>query len=111
LQNYKVRTTPSFEASIRRLSHKYRRIRQDMEEAIPAIEKSPTNAVAIPGYAHRLWKKRVRNRDAKAGKRSGYRIIYFWQPNNEEIYLLIAYSKFKREDLTSQELDNLLSQL
>mgnify|MGYP001612970578 CR=1 FL=1 len=111
MQNYDVRTTPSFESSIRKLSHKYRSIRQDMEEGINTIEKFPASAVAIPGYAHCLWKKRVRNRDARTGKRSGYRIIYFWQPNTEEVYLLVAYSKIKKKDLTKQELNNLLSQL
>jgi mRNA-degrading endonuclease RelE of RelBE toxin-antitoxin system len=44
------------------------------------------------------------------GKRGGTRVIYYWYRPNERIYLIYAYSKSDREDLTATQL-RLLRQL
>ena len=41
------------------------------------------------------------------GKRGGVRILYFWQESEESIYLLFAYAKNDREDLTRAQLETL----
>jgi mRNA-degrading endonuclease RelE of RelBE toxin-antitoxin system len=38
------------------------------------------------------------------GKRGGIRIIYFWDEPSETIYMLYAFRKNDREDLTFQQL-------
>jgi hypothetical protein len=38
------------------------------------------------------------------GKRSGLRIIYFWDEASETFYMLYAYPKNEREDLTVRQL-------
>jgi hypothetical protein len=38
------------------------------------------------------------------GKRGGARIIYFWDEPSETFYMLYAYRKSEREDLTAQQL-------
>lgn len=38
------------------------------------------------------------------GKRGGARVIYFWDEPSETFYLLYAYRKSAREDLTAQQL-------
>lgn len=38
------------------------------------------------------------------GKRGGIRIIYFWDEASESIYMLFAYRKNVREDLTAEQL-------
>jgi hypothetical protein len=44
------------------------------------------------------------------GKRGGLRIIYFWEAQSEIFYMLYAYPKNEREDLTAQQV-RLLSRL
>jgi hypothetical protein len=44
------------------------------------------------------------------GKRGGLRVIYFWEPLRETFYMLYAYPKNEREELTAQQL-RLLSRL
>lgn len=44
------------------------------------------------------------------GKRGGIRVIYFWDERTETFYMLYAFPKSKREDLTPQQL-RVLSQL
>jgi hypothetical protein len=38
------------------------------------------------------------------GKRGGVRVIYFWDQASETFYMLYAYPKSVRDDLTAQQL-------
>lgn len=38
------------------------------------------------------------------GKRGGLRVIYFWHPATETFFMLYAYGKSEREDLTAEQL-------
>jgi hypothetical protein len=44
------------------------------------------------------------------GKRGGLRVIYYWHEATETFYMLYAYGKSEREDLTVQQL-RILSRL
>ena len=48
--------------------------------------------------------RKVRWRSAAGGKRGGIRVIYYWYVSDSEIYLLLAYGKKEKEDLTSKEI-------
>lgn len=41
------------------------------------------------------------------GKRGGARIIYYWATNNDQIFMLYAYAKNERDDLTKDQLSML----
>jgi len=43
-----------------------------------------------------------------AGKRGGLRVIYSWQRSEPVVYLLLAYVKPRKGDVTDQELDDAL---
>jgi hypothetical protein len=38
------------------------------------------------------------------GKRGGARVIYYWAANNGQIFMLYAYAKNERDDLTKEQL-------
>lgn len=48
--------------------------------------------------------RKVRWRSATRGKRGGIRVIYYWYVSANEIYLLLAYGKGEKDDLSAQEL-------
>lgn len=37
------------------------------------------------------------------GKRGGVRVIYYWQKSKDQIYMLIAYMKSKKSNLTAEQ--------
>lgn len=37
------------------------------------------------------------------GKRGGVRVIYYWQKSKESIFMLIAYVKSRKSNLTTEE--------
>jgi hypothetical protein len=41
------------------------------------------------------------------GKRGGSRIIYYWAVTQEQLLMLLIYSKSEQEDLTRQQLKTL----
>jgi mRNA-degrading endonuclease RelE of RelBE toxin-antitoxin system len=44
------------------------------------------------------------------GKRGGLRVIYYWEPADDLVYLLFLYPKSRQEDLTAEQL-RLLSRI
>ena len=48
--------------------------------------------------------RKVRWKASGRGKRGGVRLIYFWDKNDETIYMLFVYVKSDKEDLTQSQL-------
>jgi len=78
--NYQIETIPAFDHAIRRLAKKYRRIKHDLSDILSPINRgasgdqthdglvatlmaNPWSGVAIPGYAHQVWKIRLASTD------------------------------------------------
>jgi mRNA-degrading endonuclease RelE of RelBE toxin-antitoxin system len=56
----------------------------------------------IPGTGG-LRKVRWRENRRGKGKRGGIRVIYYWYQSGSLVYMLLAYSKGQRDDLTTRE--------
>ncbi len=48
--------------------------------------------------------RKIRWGTAGRGKRGGIRVIYFWHEDEESFYMLYAYPKNVRDDLSAQQL-------
>jgi mRNA-degrading endonuclease RelE of RelBE toxin-antitoxin system len=51
--------------------------------------------------------RKVRWAGSGRGKRGGLRIIYYWQTAEDQIWLLLAYPKSERDDLSLDEIKQL----
>jgi len=78
----------------------YRKLQQ-------AILVRPEAGSIIPGGA---GLRKLRWNLPRAGKRGSLRIIYYWDPPSDTVYMLLAYGKSKKEDLTQDQL-RILSRL
>lgn len=88
----KVFTTTTYERAVRKLLSKADR--RAMEAAIVA---DPSAAPVVPGTG---GLRKLRWAGSGRGKRGGVRTIYFRQADADAIYLLSAYAKSDREDLS-----------
>ena len=85
-------TTKVYERTIRKLTTADNR--KAMETAIAA---NPLAGPVIPGTG---GIRKIRWAGSGRGKRGGIRTIYFFHAGPEAIYLLTAYAKADREDLS-----------
>ena len=69
-----------------------------------ALVLRPEQGALIPGSGG-LRKLRWALRGK--GKRGGLRVIYYWDPAEEAIYLLFLYSKAQQKDLTPDQVRRL----
>ena len=87
-----VFSTRTYERAIRKLLGEG--ARREMEEAIVA---APDAAPVIRGTG---GIRKLRWAGSGRGKRGGIRAVYFYYAGPDAIYLLTAYAKADREDLT-----------
>ena len=67
-----------------------------------ALVVNPGAGDLIPGSGG-LRKIRWNESRRGKGKRGGVRVIYYWYRRDEVIYMLLAYSKEQRDDLTAAQ--------
>lgn len=67
-----------------------------------ALVVNPEAGDLIPGSGG-LRKIRWNESRRGKGKRGGVRVIYYWYRPDEVIYMLLAYSKEQRDDLTAAQ--------
>jgi hypothetical protein len=61
----------------------------------------PDEGFVIPGSG---GLRKIRWGSTGRGKRGGVRMIYFWHPATDTIYLLYGFSKSRRGDLSKEQL-------
>lgn len=64
------------------------------------IARNPENGDVIPGTG---GVRKIRWSIPGSGKRGGARVIYFYYHTDAPLYLLLAYTKAKRADMTQDE--------
>jgi len=108
---YDVHLSETFQKSIKSLKKKYPHVKDDLFSQIRALEENPAGGDPIPGWNKELWKVRAASSDVKKGKRGGYRLIYFWKTGEMKVYLLVAYFKGEKVEITKKEIESLLRKL
>ena len=91
----RIFTTRTYERAIRKLIPEA--ARKEMEAAIVA---DPRSAPVIPGTG---GIRKLRWAGSGRGKRGGIRTVYFYHAGPEAIYMLTAYAKADRDDLTPDD--------
>ena len=100
--NFKLITTPQFVKSVKKLSKKYKRIKNDLQNIQKEIENE--NFIDL-GY--NCFKLRLANSSIPTGKSGGFRVIYY-KKIEDKIYLLEIYSKTELENIDDSKIIEIL---
>ena len=99
-----VEYSDNFLQEAKKLSKKYKRLKEDLKSAIDEIEKYKNFGTPL-GYG--LFKKRIPNSSIPTGKSGGFRIIIYQKIAHKTV-LISIYSKTQKETLSDEELKALL---
>lgn len=90
----------------KKLSKKYKLLKSDLKQAVEEIQSKNDLGVYL-GF--NIFKKRVKNSSIPTGKSGGFRVIIYQQIKNK-IVLISIYSKTEKENLSDEELSEILKQ-
>lgn len=89
---------PEFNRVAKQLKKRYPNLMRDLNPILIQLETGDRPGDRIQNLPQKVYKVRVRNRDAQRGKRGGYRVIYYLE-TEEQIVLLTIYSKSDQRDI------------
>ncbi|ACK69485.1 conserved hypothetical protein [Gloeothece citriformis PCC 7424] len=104
--------SPESKRNLRDLAKRYRNIRSDIEPVIEQIQVGDFIGDRISGLGeeYRIYKVRVKNSNIQKGKSGGYRLIYQVE-SPTSVLLLTIYSKSDQEDLTANDILDIINQV
>jgi mRNA-degrading endonuclease RelE of RelBE toxin-antitoxin system len=102
-----IRLSIDFQSQFKFLKKRYRKIKTDIRSTLDDLESGQTPGDQISGIDAIVMKVRVKNSDTQKGKSGGYRLIY-WIVSPELIVLLDIYSKSDQENITLNEVRQII---
>ena len=100
-------TTPDFQAQIRRLNKRYRKLRTDLQPLFDELQTGNCPGDKISGTTFTVFKIRVKNSDIQKGKSAGYRVIY-QKRDDLSILLITIYSKSNESTILASDIRDII---
>lgn len=103
--SYNLVALPTFSTKLKKLAKKYKKIKSDLQELQKKLISNPKIGIALQ---HNCYKIRVANSSTPTGKSGGFRVVYYFVNENNKVFLMTIYSKTKKENISENELLELL---
>lgn len=102
--NLKIISLESFKKDVKKLYKKNKKLLQDLRTFNETLLENPKIGIEL---FSKLYKMRLENSSSNSGK-SGFRVIYYYLDEEENIYLLKIYSKTEIENIKEEILIKIL---
>lgn len=106
--SYSVDTIPNFEREAKKLVRRYRSLTEELKELIEKLAEEPFMGTDL---GDNIYKIRLAIKSKGKGKSGGARVITKVKVVNTTVYLLSIYSKGDKDDITDQEIQDLIEQI
>jgi mRNA-degrading endonuclease RelE of RelBE toxin-antitoxin system len=103
--NLKIISTSEFEKDVKKLFKKYKLITQDLKKLREILLEEPKAGISLSNHTYKL---RLPNSSTSSGKSGGFRVIYYFLDQNNNIHLLKIYSKTDLENLSEDKILEIL---
>ena len=103
--NLKIISLESFAKDVKKLYKKNKKLPQDLKNLNETLLENPKVGIEL---SSKLYKMRLENSSSNIGKSGGFRVIYYYLDEEENIYLLKIYSKTEIENIKEEILIKLL---
>ncbi|ELR67984.1 hypothetical protein C900_01457 [Fulvivirga imtechensis AK7] len=103
--SYNVIPTPDFKKLFKKLAKKYPSLKSDLQKLVDTLSENPATGTNL---GHNLYKIRMAISSKGKGKSGGARVITFLVTEDQEVYLVYIYDKSQLENLTKDQIVQLL---
>lgn len=103
--SYNVIPTPNFKNLFKRLLKKYPSLIHDMTLLIEELSENPETGIFL---GHNVYKIRMAISSKGKGKSAGARVITYVVTEDKEVYLVYIYDKSQLDNITKQQIFELL---
>ena len=109
--SYKIKTIPSFDKDVKKLSKKYKSFKTDLFKLRQLLSENPKSGIPIGNSCYKI---RITIASKNKGKSGGDRVITHVISLNEAdgiIFLLAVYDKSEQENISDNEINELLQEI
>ena len=99
-----IQYTDNFLKEAKQLSKKFKLLKQDLQDLIQDITINKDFGVDL---GSNLYKKRVKNSSIPTGKSGGFRVIIYYQVE-DNIVLISIYSKTQKDNISDEDIEDIL---
>ena len=103
--SFNIKPVDGFKRDFKKLVKKYKKLDNDVRKVILELKENPKAGTALQ---YNCYKIRMVNSSTSTGKRGGFRVIYYFIDERNDLYLMNIYSKTKKENISENELLELL---
>lgn len=103
--NLKIISLDSFKKDVKTLYKKNKKLPQDLRTLNETLLENPKTGIEL---SSKLYKLRLENSSSNIGKSGGFRVIYYYLDDEDNIFLLKIYSKKEIENIKEEILIKLL---
>ena len=106
--SYSILSTEKFDKLLKQLAKKYPSLKTDVATLLTSLQDDPMQGASL---GKNCYKVRLAIKSKAKGKSGGARVITHLHIVQTTVILLTIYDKAEKENLDSNELDELLAQL
>ena len=102
----KIVSLAQFTKDVKKLHKKYRRIAEDLKALEQELLSNPKSGIEL---GHHCYKIRLKNSSIPTGKSGGFRVVYYYVDDNNNVYLMTMYAKSDLESVSNERLIEILN--
>ncbi len=103
--NLKIIVLDNFAKEVKKLAKRYKQIASDLKELKALLLEDAKSGVHLGG---RCYKIRLANSSIPTGKSGGFRVIYYYLDEQNNIYLMSIYAKSDLENISEEKIIEIL---
>jgi len=103
--SFKIVPLSSFKRDFKKLLKKYKNIIADFKVLTLDLQENPKAGIYLQNNCYKI---RVANSSIPIGKSGGFRTIYYYIDESNEIYLISIYSKTQKDTINKNKIAELL---
>lgn len=94
--NLNIKTLSCFDKDVKKLFKKYKQLPRDLKVLKEELSQNPKSGIELGNGCYKI---RLANSSIPTGKSGGFRVIYYYIDEDNNLYLMSIYSKNELENI------------